>query len=656
MKKQSIFYYYYLYLFNTIHYFASIGVLGVFASIVGAFSGKCNENKNCVKVMFALLLVSVQIKNNFVQVFFSFVLSFFNEFLIQINKINYLELNIFFFIFSIIYVFYFLISCFSFLIFEYSIYFNFSIMDSKSKEETEVDLASILGADLTQMDEASLDYFSKVPIDVPVIKPVPLEVHAPAIKPRRRSFASQLGIYRDRADKLRHEMLELRLRELEIQRKEAQEYFAYVGKIEAEKKAEEEQIRLFRESIQKRLIEDPWFARTKYIRPNYYLDFDLETPIYELITTEFNALLTCYLRTGEGVFSNINLMKDDFYVYGFTFLDIIKGEFFMDFWSCFFGIIIMTVSLVESFWYCQELIFIFFVDTYWFFFIKFASEKQKARNSYKVKIYTYKFKKKDINEKFKEFRSDLMKSHFEVVTLMEYKIEKDPEEAELILEQLTNNLDINRHHTMSLISLSHELDKENNINRKLTIEERALDYRDPTDLDMVFEDEEKEASKTLLRFKGMKEYQLALAVTLERRRKFFIKRINEDQFIFLNPDISFFSENFSKNFLLELDEEDIDYIVNIMKNQFLIEFSELKNKSKEEELNDYTFSDNSFNFYTLNDKKNIKEYLELSNEELLEKKKIIEGLYAEKLNELNEIYLLKERINGANNYKRSIKK
>ena len=86
-------------------------------------------------------------------------------------------------------------------------------------------------------------------------------------------------------------------------------------------------------------------------------------------------------------------------------------------------------------------------------------------------------------------------------------------------------------------------------------------------------EDEVEITKSLARFKGVKNYQIALALTIEKKKRRYLEILEKQQFEYTNPDISLLSEDVNKNFLEEFDEEDSEYISKIMANQILNEIN-----------------------------------------------------------------------------------
>lgn len=366
-----------------------------------------------------------------------------------------------------------------------------------------------------------------------------------------------------------------RLYDIEYQ-KELKAYWEYVRKIQKEKEDIAAAERLAAEVLRKRIEEDPWYEYTQYLHLNTYVGFDIETKIYNFVFGILKVGFDFWYNTGQGIFSNYNIAREACNLENLGFFSIIYKQEFLESIGCFFCFIFLTIVIVESFWYTQEASIVYFRDLYWYLFTIFASEKRKAKYFHALRKYTYKFKRKEIKERYSLWKIELTRSHFEISSIIEYMIEENPEEALMILEILTDGIDLARIHTMSFFSAIHQLAAEYNTKRNLTYSEQ-IDF-ESSHLDDLLSEDEVEITKSLARFKGVKNYQIALALTIEKKKRRYLEILERQQFEYTNPDISLFSEDVNQNFLEEFDEEDAEYISKIMTNQILYEI----NKSKEE--------------------------------------------------------------------------
>lgn len=359
--------------------------------------------------------------------------------------------------------------------------------------------------------------------------------------------------------------------------KELKAYWEYVRKIQKEKEDIAAAERIAAEALRKRIEEDPWYEYTQYLHLNTYVGFDIETKIYNFVFGILKVGFDFWYDTGQGIFSNYNIAREACNLENLGFFSIIYKQEFLESIGCFFCFISLTIVIVEGFWYTQEASIVYFRDLYWYLFTIFASEKRKAKYFHALRKYTYKFKRKEIKETYSLWKIELTRSHFEISSIIEYMIEEDPEEALMILEILTDGIDLARVHTMSFFSAIHQIAEEYNKKRNLTYSEQ-LDF-ESSHLDDLLSEDEIEITKSLARFKGVKNYQIALALTIEKKKQRYLEILEKQQFEYTNPDLSLFSEDSNQNFLEEFDEEDAEYISKIMTNQILYEI----NKSKEEE-------------------------------------------------------------------------
>ena len=353
--------------------------------------------------------------------------------------------------------------------------------------------------------------------------------------------------------------------------KELKAYWEYVRKIQKEKDDIAAAERMAAEVLRKKIEEDPWYEYTQYLHLNTYVGFDIETKIYNFSFGILKVGFDFWFDTGQGIFSNYNIAREACNLEHLGFFSIIYKQEFLESIGCFFCFIFLTIILVEGFWYTQEASKIYFRDLYWYLFTIFASEKRKAKYFHALREYTYKFKKKEIKESYSLWKIELTRSHFEISSIIEYMIEEDPEEAFIVLGILTDGVDLARIHTMSFFSAIHQLAAEYNTKRNLTYSEQ-IDYESSHLNDLLLEDEV-EITKSLARFKGVKNYQIALALTIEKKKRRYLEILEKQQFEYTNPDISLLSEDVNQNFLEEFDEEDSDYISKIMANQILNEIN-----------------------------------------------------------------------------------
>ena len=359
---------------------------------------------------------------------------------------------------------------------------------------------------------------------------------------------------------------------------ELKAYWEYVRKIQKEKDDIAAAERLAAEALRKRIEEDPWYEYTQYLHLNTYVGFDIETKIYNFVFGILKVGFDFWYNTGQGIFSNYNIAREACKVENLGFFSIIYKQEFLESIGCFFSFIALTIVIVEGFWYTQEASIIYFRDLYWYLFTIFASEKRKAKYFHALRGYTYKFKRKEIKERYSLWKIELTRSHFEISSIIEYMIEEDPEEASIVLEILTDGIDLARIHTMSFFTAIHEIADEYNKKRNLTYNE-LLDY-ESSHLDDLLEEDEIEITKSLARFKGVKNYQIALALTIEKKKRRYLEILEKQQFEYTNPDLSLLSEDADQNFLEEFDEEDAEYISKIMANQILNEINTNFEKKK----------------------------------------------------------------------------
>jgi hypothetical protein len=352
-------------------------------------------------------------------------------------------------------------------------------------------------------------------------------------------------------------------------------YWEYVNKLQKEKDDIAASERLVAEALKKRIEEDPWYEYTQYLHLNTYVGFDIETKIYNFSFGIFKVVFDFWYDTGQGIFSNYNIAREFCNLENLGFFSIIYEQEFLESIGCFFCFIFLTMAFVEGFWYIQAASIIYFRDLYWYLFTIFASKKRKAKYFNALRPYNYKFKRKEIKEKYSLWKIELTRSHFEISSIIEYMIEEDPEEALMVLEILTDGIDLARVHTMSFFSAIHELSAEYNTKRDLTYSE-LLDFESSSHLDDLLYEDEVEITKSLARFKGVKNYQIAMALTIEKKKRRYLEILEKQQFEYTNPDISLFSEDVNQNFLDEFDEEDAEYISKIMSNQILNEINKTK--------------------------------------------------------------------------------